>query len=189
MTTRWIVAAAAAVGVGVLAVPMLLGSDPPRYTETDAPPLAASHEPAPTCKAERKANLDFTLKDMGGANVRLEDFRGKAILLNYWATWCGPCKVEIPIFNELYAEYKDRGLVILGVSVDDDAPTLKEFVKQTPMHYPVLLAAGQEEVLEAAGPVFGYPTSYFIDRSGSVCGKHIGIGTRESFEASIRPLL
>jgi peroxiredoxin len=185
MTTRWIVAAAAALGAGVLAVPMLLGSDPPLYM--DAPPLAASHEPA--CKAERQANLDFTLEDMNGAKVRLEDFRGKAILLNYWATWCGPCKVEIPIFNQLYAAYKDQGLVILGVSVDDDAPTLKEFVKTTPMNYPVLLAAGQEDVLEAAGPVYGYPTSYFIDRSGAVCGTHVGIGTKESFEASIKPLL
>jgi len=187
MTTRWIVAAAAAVGVGVLAVPMLLGSDPPANLDNDAPQLVASHEP--TCKAERKANLDFTLKDMNGARVKVEDFRGKAILLNYWATWCGPCKVEIPIFNELYAQYKDQGLVILGVSVDDDEPTLKEFVKQTPMTYPVLLAAGQEEFLEAAGPVYGYPTSFFIDRSGAVCGKHIGIGTKESFEASIKPLL
>ena len=102
MTTRWIVAAAAAVGVGVLAVPMLLGNDPPAYLDNDAPELVASHEPA--CKAERKANLDFALKDMNGASVKVEDFRGKAILLNYWATWCGPCKVEIPIFNELYAQ-------------------------------------------------------------------------------------
>jgi peroxiredoxin len=187
MSTRWIVAAAAAVGVGVLAVPMMLGNDPPIYV--DVPQLAASHERTPTCKADRKANLDFTLKDMNGTDVRLEEFRGKAILLNYWATWCGPCKIEIPIFNKLYAQYKNKGLVILGVSIDDDAPTLKEFVKRTPMDYPVLLAADQEDVLEAAGPVYGYPTSFFIDRSGAICGRHEGIGTKESFEAAIKPLL
>jgi peroxiredoxin len=186
MTRRWAAAAAAALGVGVLAAPMMLG-DPPAFT--GAPQLAPSHEKTAACKADRKANLDFTLKDRNGESVRLEDFRGKAILLNYWATWCGPCKVEIPIFNELYAKYRDQGLVILGISVDDDEPTLKEFVKKTPMNYPVLLAAGQEEVLEAAGEVYGYPTSFFIDRSGSVCGRHIGIATKESFEASIKPLL
>lgn len=187
MTTRWIIASAAAIGVGVLAVPMMLGNAPPVGTEV--PPLAVSHPQKTACKAERQANLDFTLKDMNGADVRLEAFRGKAILLNFWATWCGPCKLEIPIFNELYAQYKDKGLVVVGVSVDDDAPTLKEFVKQTPMNYPVLLAAAQEEVLGAAGEVYGYPTSFFIDRSGSVCGSHIGLGTKESFETAIKPLL
>jgi peroxiredoxin len=176
---RWIVTAVASIGVGVVAVPMMLGSDPPA-------PAGAGE---PSCKAERQANLDFTLEDMHGSKVRLSDFKGKAILLNYWATWCGPCKVEIPIFNELYAEYKDRGLVILGVSVDDDRPTLQEFVKRTPMTYPVLLAAGQEDVLEAAGPVFGYPTSFYIDRTGAVCGRHVGLATKESFEKAIKGLL
>lgn len=186
MPIRWIVAAVASVGAGVIAVPMILGNDPPaaefRPGSGDAPAAAS-------CKAERQANLDFTLADMHGTKVRLSDFKGKAILLNYWATWCGPCKVEIPIFNELYAKYKDEGLVIIGVSVDDDGPTLQEFVKTTPMNYPVLLAAGQEDVLEAAGPVYGYPTSFYIDRTGAVCGRHVGLGTKESFETSIKGLL
>lgn len=184
MPVRWIVAAVVAVGGGVMAVPMMLGNDPPVFeSRTDGAGEASS------CKAERQANLDFTLEDMHGAKVRLSEFKGRPILLNYWATWCGPCKVEIPIFNELYAKYKDQGLVILGVSVDDDGPTLQEFVKTTPMDYPVLLAAGQEDVLEAAGPVFGYPTSYYIDRTGAVCGKHIGLGTKEAFETAIKGLL
>ena len=186
MPIRWIIAAVASVGAGVMAVPMMLGNDPP-VVETQQTP--AGHEAESTCKAKRQANFDFTLEDMNGAKVRLGDFKGKAILLNYWATWCGPCKVEIPIFNELYAKYKDQGLVILGISVDDDGPTLKEFVKHTPMNYPVLLAAGREEVLEVAGPVYGYPTSFYIDRTGAVCGRHIGLGTKESFEKAIKPLL
>jgi thiol-disulfide isomerase/thioredoxin len=184
MPIRWIVAAVASVGAGVMAVPMILDNDPPAL-ESPADHGSASA----SCKAERQANLDFTLEDMHGAKVRLADFTGKAILLNYWATWCGPCKVEIPIFNELYTKYKDQGLVILGVSVDDDGPTLKDFVKTTPMTYPVLLAAGQEDVLEAAGPVYGYPTSFYIDRTGAVCGCHVGLGTKESFETAIKGLL
>lgn len=169
-----------------MAVPMILGNDPPA---ADSRPASDDAPAASACKAERQANLDFTLEDMHGTKVRLSDFKGKVILLNYWATWCGPCKVEIPIFNELYTKYKDQGLVILGVSVDDDAPTLKEFVKTTPMNYPVLLAAGQEDVLEAAGPVYGYPTSFYIDRTGAVCGRHVGLGTKESFETAIKGLL
>lgn len=146
----------------------------PQQTHSAKDPLIG--KPAPPIKAD-----EWIPAQLSG--------KGKVVMIDFWATWCGPCKVEIPIFNELYAQYKDQGLVILGVSVDDDEPTLKEFVKQTPMTYPVLLAAGQEEFLEAAGPVYGYPTSFFIDRSGAVCGKHIGIGTKESFEASIKPLL
>lgn len=184
MPVRWVIAAVAAVGAGVIAMPMILGSDPPSLQTRTAAPAAAS-----SCKAERQANLDFTLEDMNGSKVRLSDYKGRPILLNYWATWCGPCKVEIPIFNDLYAKYKDEGLVIVGISVDDDGPTLQEFVKTTPMEYPVLLAAGQEAVLEAAGPVFGYPTSFYIDRSGAVCGKHIGLGTKEAFETAIKALL
>lgn len=184
MPVRWILGAIAAVGAGVMAVPMMLGSDPPVLESR-----ASDAGEGASCKAERQADLNFTLEDMHGGKVRLSEFKGRPILLNYWATWCGPCKVEIPIFNELYAKYKDQGLVIIGVSVDDDGPTLREFVKTTPMTYPVLLAAGQEDVLEAAGPVYGYPTSFYIDRAGAVCGKHIGLGTKESFETAIRALL
>ena len=187
MTTRWILAAVASIGAGVLAVPMILGSEPPIYM--DEPPLAASHGSSASCKADRNMNFDLTVKDMRGANVRLSDFKGKAILLNYWATWCGPCKAEIPIFNELYAQYKDRDFVILGISSDDTVPMLQEFVKTLPMTYPVLLAEDREEVLGAAGPIYGYPTTFYIDRTGAVCGHHVGLGTKESFEKAIEPLL
>lgn len=186
MTTRWILAAVASVGAGVLAVPMILGNEPPIHMEE--PRLAATRDQA-SCKADRNVNFDLTVKDMHGASVRLSDFKGKAILLNYWATWCGPCKAEIPIFNELYAEYKDKGFVILGISSDDDVPTLRQFVKTMPMTYPVLLAEEREEVLDAAGPIYGFPTSFYIDRTGAVCGRHVGLGTKESFEKAIKALL
>lgn len=183
MNIRWIASAAAAVGVGVLAVPLLLGG----RGDVHEPELMAGE--GSSCKATRKANLDFTLKDMNGAPVRLADFKGQVILLNYWATWCAPCKVEIPVFIDLYSQYKDQGLVILGVSVDDDPETLREYARDAKMNYPVLVGRGQEDVLEAAGPVWGYPTSFFIGRDGSVCGKHMGLGTKDDFEKAIKPLL
>jgi thiol-disulfide isomerase/thioredoxin len=121
--------------------------------------------------------------------VKLADFKGKAILLNYWATWCAPCKAEIPELNDLYAQYKDKGLAIIGISVDDDEPTLREFSKEFPMSYTVVTAREEEDALEAAGPVWGYPTTFFIGRDGSICGKHMGPATKEDFEREIKALL
>jgi len=183
MTTRWMVAAAAAVGAGVLAVPMLIGRSEPVPID-----LVASHGTAGACKAG-KANLDFTLKDMHGADVRLSDYKGKVILLNFWATWCGPCRVEIPAFVELYDQYKDDGLVILGPSPEDDPETLRAYAKELKMNYPVLDVRNREDFLDAFGPLFGYPTSFIIGRDGSICGKHIGPASKEDFEKEIKALL
>ena len=184
MNRRWLIAAAAAIGFGVLVGPMLFGD----RAGTQEPGQVASHESGAACSA-KKANLDFTLKDMHGATVKLADFKGKPILLNYWATWCGPCKAEIPALNDLYAQYKDQGLAIVGISVDDDEPTLREFSKHFPMSYTVVTAREQEDALEAAGPVWGYPTTFFIGRDGSICGKHMGPATKEDFEREIKALL
>jgi peroxiredoxin len=184
MNRRWLIAAAAAIGVGVLVGPMIFGD----RAGTQEPGQVASHESGAACSA-KKANLDFTLKDMHGTTVKLADFKGKAILLNYWATWCGPCKTEIPVLNELYTQYKDRGLAIIGISVDDDEPTLREFSKEFPLSYTVVTAREQEDALEAAGPVWGYPTTFFIGRDGSICGKHMGPATKEDFEREIKALL
>jgi len=184
MSIRWLAAAAAAIGVGVLVGPMLFGD----RAGTPEPGQLASRESGAACSA-KKANLDFTLKDMHGATVKLADFKGKPILLNYWATWCGPCKAEIPALNDLYAQYKDQGLAIVGISVDDDEPTLLEFSKNFPMSYTVVTAREQEDALEAAGPVWGYPTTFFIGRDGSICGKHMGPATKEDFEREIKALL
>jgi len=185
MTTRWLVAAAAAVGVGVLAVPMLYQQS--NAVETNAPALGSNGGAA--CKADAHTKLDYTLKDMNGADVRLAEFKGKVILLNYWATWCPPCKAEIPDLIELYAKYKDKGLVILGVSTDDDAPTLREYAKEMKMNYPVLVGRDHDDLLDAFGEVFGLPTSYLIARDGALCAKQIGPATKEEFENAIKPLL
>jgi peroxiredoxin len=183
MNRRWLIAAATAIGVGVLVGPMIF-SDRARSEE----PGGHGSDAASACSA-KKVNLDYTLKDMHGTTVKLADFKGKAILLNYWATWCGPCKKEIPVLNDLYAQYKDKGLAIIGISVDDDEPTLREFSKEFPMSYTVVTAREEEDALEAAGPVWGYPTTFFIGRDGSICGKHMGPATKEDFEREIKALL
>ncbi|HXW04569.1 MAG TPA: TlpA disulfide reductase family protein [Vicinamibacterales bacterium] len=188
MTVRWLIAGVAAVGVGVLAIPFLMGRGD--HAGVSEPEMMASHATGKSCSAEGKGKLDaFTVKDMNGAEVRLADFKGKAILLNYWATWCGPCKIEIPAFVELYDKYKDQGFVILGVSTDDDPATLREYASELKMNYPVLVGRDHDDLLEAFGPVWGLPTSFFIGRDGSVCGKHLGPATKERFEQEIKALL
>jgi len=186
MTTRWIVAAATAVGAGVLAVSTMMG--PSARVQVDGSGAVADRG-APVCKAESKANLDFTVKDMNGSSVRLADYKGKVILINFWATWCPPCKTEIPGFIELYDRYKDRGLVILGVSGDDDAETLRSFAAEWKMNYPLLVGRDEDKLLDAYGPLYGYPTSFIIGRDGSVCGRHVGPATKEEFEREIQALL
>jgi cytochrome c biogenesis protein CcmG/thiol:disulfide interchange protein DsbE len=188
MTMRWMIAGVAAVAAGVMAVPMLLGNGD--SADVAEPPMMASHPSGKTCSTDGKKKLEaFTVKDMNGAEVRLADFNGKAILLNYWATWCGPCKIEIPAFIELYDQYKDKGFVILGVSTDDDPETLRAYAKDMKMNYPVLVGRDNEALLEAFGPVFGLPTTFFIGRDGGVCGKHMGPATKERFEQEIKALL
>lgn len=186
MDKRWIVASAAALAIALLTVPMLIGRGKVGIAE---PALVPSHGSAAGCKAQEKAKLDVTLKDMNGANVRLADYKGNVILINYWATWCGPCRVEIPGFVELYDQYKDKGLVILGVSTDDDPETLRAYAKELKMNYPVLVGRDNEPFLDAFGPLWGLPTSFFIGRDGSICGKHLGPATKEDFEKAIQPLL
>lgn len=189
MMTRWIIAAVGAIGVGVLTASALLGpSTHARPEETGAESGANPERAAGGCQAKR-ANLDFTVKDMNGAKVRLADYKGKVILINFWATWCAPCKVEIPAFIELHDQYKDKGLVVLGVSGDDDAETLRAFATEWKINYPMLIGRDEEKLLDAYGPLYGYPTSVIVGRDGAVCGRHVGPATKEEFEKEIKALL
>src|SRR5262245_54057104 len=138
MISRWLIAAAGAIGVGVLTASALLG--PTKHVKVEEGTVAADGEhKTGACEADKQANLDFTVKDMNNARVRLSDYKGKVILVNFWATWCAPCKVEIPGFIELYDQYKDKGFVILGVSGDDDAETLRAFASEWKINYPLLV--------------------------------------------------
>ena len=134
------------------------------------------------------APLQFTLKDMNGADVKLSTFKGRVILLNFWATWCGPCRAEIPSLVQLQQQY-GQDLVVLGVSVDDPIEKLKPYATEMKMNYPVLVGNGREDVQDAYGPLWGIPVSVFIDRDGKIAKRHSGIASKDQFEQQIKALL
>ena len=135
------------------------------------------------------ANLDFTIEDMHGRDVRLADHKGKVVLLNFWATWCPPCKMEIPWFVEFQDRYGAKGFQALGVSVDDPPQKLPPFAQEYKVNYPLLVGFDRDDVQRAYGPIFGIPVTVIIGRDGKVCVKHIGPVTKEQFESEIKSLL
>ena len=135
------------------------------------------------------ANLDFTLKDMNGAEVKLASFKGKPLIINFWATWCGPCKAEIPALVELTDRYKKEQLTVLGVSVDDAPEDLRKFAAEYKMNYPVLVGLGQDTFQETYDAVVLIPVTWFIRPDGTVLRKHQGPATKEWFEAQVKSML
>ena len=180
MNKKWMMAAAAALALGLLTLPVWLTG-----------PRTAASDPASggtgTCKAEAPANLNLTVKDMHDAEYRLADLKGKVILVNFWASWCGPCLVEIPEFIKVREEYHEKGFEIVGISTDDSAQQLRDFAAKYKTNYPLVQVTG--EVEEAYGPVFGLPTSILIARDGSVCKRHFGPMTKEQLEKELKSLL
>ena len=145
-------------------------------------------EPDDVKATGKEAPLHFTLKDMNGADVQLASFKGKVILLNFWATWCGPCKAEIPGLVELQQQYGDD-LVILGFSVDDTPEKMRPYAAQYKINYPLLVGNGREDVQEAFGPMYAIPVSVIIGRDGKIAKKHSGIATKAQIEREIKRLL
>ena len=183
----WLAMGAVALALGLIWVAP--GIEP--HVDESAPGSTSADYPGEPEDAEaagKPAKLDFTLKDMHGVDVHLDSFKGKIILVNFWATWCGPCRAEIPALVELQEQYKDD-LVILGLSVDDTAEKLLPYAAEFKMNYPVLVGNGREDVQEAFGPLFGIPVSVIIGRDGIIARKHSGIATKEQIEREIKTLL
>jgi thiol-disulfide isomerase/thioredoxin len=131
---------------------------------------------------------DFTLESLDGNSVRLSDLRGKAVLLNFWATWCGPCKIETPWLVELQNQYGSQGLQVIGVAMDDSGKEdIAKFAKDMGVNYPVLL--GKEAVGDAYGGVPALPESFFIGRDGKIVDKIIGLKGKGEIEDSIKKAL
>jgi thiol-disulfide isomerase/thioredoxin len=131
---------------------------------------------------------DFTLESLDGKNLRLSDLRGKAVLLNFWATWCGPCKIETPWLVELQNQYGAQGLQVVGIAMDDSGKDdIAKFAKDMGVNYPVLL--GKEAVGDAYGGVPALPESFFIGRDGKIVDKIIGLKGKGEIEDSIRKAL
>jgi cytochrome c biogenesis protein CcmG/thiol:disulfide interchange protein DsbE len=134
------------------------------------------------------ALLDYTLKDLNGRDVRLADFTGRPLVLNFWATYCPPCKHEIPSFVELVEKYKDQNLTILGISTDDSPEDLKKFAAEFKINYPVLVGLGHDEMLERYDASMLIPVTWFIKKDGTVALKHAGTQTKDWFERQMKAL-
>jgi cytochrome c biogenesis protein CcmG/thiol:disulfide interchange protein DsbE len=133
---------------------------------------------------------DFELRviDGKGKTMKLSDLRGKAVLVNFWATWCGPCKIEMPWFVDLQKKYGPDGLVIVGVAMDDSGEkTISDFAKEMKINYPIL--QGTEKVGELYGGVEGLPTSFFLDRSGKIVDRVLGLAGERVFVDAIKKSL
>jgi peroxiredoxin len=147
--------------------------------------------PAASVKSdnERKPAPDFALKDANGQTVHLSDYRGKVVLLDFWATWCGPCKVEIPWFMEFEQQFKDKGFAVLGVSMDEDGWTaVKPYIQQLKVNYRIVL--GNDMVGDQYGGVDSLPTTFLIDRQGRIASTHVGLsGGKDDFKNDILRLL
>jgi thiol-disulfide isomerase/thioredoxin len=197
---RMAAVAATAGALLAISIPFVWQHDAPAASASAAVAPVASHDAATpggegaqaegaACMANAKpANMDFTMKDLDGKDVPLSSYKGKVVLLNFWATWCGPCKAEIPGFVELQAKYKDQ-LTIVGFSVDDEAAKAREFATEYKMNYPILLGLGREDVQDAYGPIWGIPASFIISKDGKVCRKHMGIAPKNVFEKEIVALM
>ena len=131
---------------------------------------------------------DFILPSLDGRKVKLSDFRGKAVLLNFWATWCPPCKVEMPWFEDLQKQYAQDGLVVLGVAMDDSEPaTIAKFANELGVNYPVLL--GTDKVSDDYGDVQYLPTTFYIARDGTIVDKMTGLLDRKDIENAVKKTL
>lgn len=136
--------------------------------------VSAIFQAAPEGPKKGDVAPDFTLKTLDGKDFKLSSLQGKAVMINFWATWCEPCKIETPWLVELQKKYGDKGFQILGVAVDDAGEkAIGEFAHKMQMNYPVLL--GTEKVADLYGGVEGLPTNFILDRSGKVVGSEKGL--------------
>jgi peroxiredoxin len=150
----------------------------PAYSRSALPASDVNGSPAP----------DFELTSLDGRQVKLSDYRGKAVLLNFWATWCSPCKVEMPWFIDLQKQYGPKGLQVLGIAMDDSGTAeIDKFAKTMGVDYPVLL--GKEAVGQAYGGVQYLPTTFYIDRQGRIVDRVFGLISESEIKQDIEKAL
>jgi len=147
----------------------------------------AGQTTAITAPDTRKIAPDFNLRDSRGTSITLSHFKGKVILLDFWATWCTGCKVEIPWYMEFQSKYKHGGLSVIGVSMDEDGwKSVKPFLKEHPISYSVVV--GNPDLAKLYG-VDSMPMTLLIDRNGEIAASHVGMVEKNAFEGEIQILL
>jgi len=147
----------------------------------------STHEGSKLDKDRRNAP-EFALKDVNGATVRLSDYRGKVVLLNFWATWCDPCRMEIPWFIEFEQKNKDRGFAVIGVSMDDQGwKVVKPFLTEMKVNYRTVV--GNDMIAQLYGGVESLPTTFLIDREGRIASAHLGLISKSVYQNEIQELL
>ena len=155
-------------------------------------PDAAKTAPAPKAPSapaiRGKPAPDIELPDLSGAKLRLRDLKDKVLLVNFWATWCAPCEIEIPWFNDFDQKYREQGLEIVGISLDEEGPeVVKRYVAKKKMTYKVVM--GDDKAAEAFGGVIGLPTTFLVDRNGKFYSMHRGLVGKDIVEEELLELL
>jgi peroxiredoxin len=137
---------------------------------------------------DRRAAPNFSLKDVDGRAVQLSDFRGKVVLLNFWATWCGPCKIEIPWFVEFERKHRGEGFAVIGISMDDDGwNSVKPFMADAGINYRVLM--GNDSIAQLYGGVDSIPITFVIDRAGRIAATHVGLVSKKDYERDLEQVI
>lgn len=185
------------IGIIVLTVAVLIGLTIYADRVTRVHGKTGSSVPARVANVAGKPTPDLKLKDLEGKDVSLADLKGKVVFVNFWATWCDPCRIEIPWLIEMQAKYASRGFTVVGVAMDDEGKSVvAPFVakekfdvngQQLPMSYPIWI--GSDDAADKFGGILGYPTSFLISRDGKQVEKFQGLKSQDELEKAIESQL
>lgn len=144
---------------------------------------------AATADIREGAAPDFTLKSASGENLRLSEFRGEVVMINFWASWCGPCRQEMPLLEELYTQYQPLGFTILGVNVEEDPGKARQMLAESPVSFPVLF--DNTSKVSKLYDVVAMPSTVLVDRDGNIRYLHQGYkpGYEDAYQQQVRALI